>query len=140
MPYRLTAPSAPLPVRALDVEVGSRGGWTVVRVIGDLDLIGVPPLRHLLNQLVDSADEPPHLVIDMSECTFLDSGGIGLLVYAARRLIARGTVLRIVVSPEGRAAAAQVTRFLTLTRVDRFLPLYESVPAAIRGARPVPTH
>ncbi|MFG2917391.1 STAS domain-containing protein [Kitasatospora sp. NPDC048298] len=130
----------------LDVEVGTLEAWTVVRVVGELDCYGAPALRQLLNGLAEphTEQQPLHLVIDMSGCSFVDSGGLGLLIFTSRRMMARGTVLRLVLSPTGNEWAWHVIGFLTNTRIQEFVPMYvpiyESVSAAIHGARPAPAH
>ena len=60
-----------------------------VWVSGDLDYCTSAPLRGAVEEAVDAGAR--ELVIDLSGVTFLDAGGIGVTVLAARRLGARRT-------------------------------------------------
>jgi anti-sigma B factor antagonist len=56
-------------------------GTRVVAVAGEVDLYTAPEFGRAL-ELNGSADG--RIVIDLSECTFLDSTGLGILVQATR--------------------------------------------------------
>src|SRR5262245_59425791 len=59
--------------------------------------------------------------------TFGDSAGVTVLVRVVRQATARGSGLRLA------AAAPAVTRVLALTGVDKLIPVYPSVAAALAG-------
>ncbi|SEE20319.1 anti-anti-sigma factor [Streptomyces sp. 3213] len=69
---------------AFKVNDGERGGWSVLLVSGELDLVTSPVLRQRVHDVV--ADGHHSLVVDLSEVLFCDSSGVGVLI-AARRLI-----------------------------------------------------
>jgi anti-sigma B factor antagonist len=56
-------------------------GWTVV-VRGEIDIATSPELRRQLEQVADD-DEP--IVVDVSDMTFIDSSGLGVLVEVLKR-------------------------------------------------------
>ncbi len=101
----------------------SRDGTVVLAVSGDVDLYVAGELKGLLAHAVD--DGASTLVIDLSHVTFVDSMGLGVLLGAMQRLRAEGGELHLVVpGPELR-------RILEITRIDRLLPLHETVPDAL---------
>lgn len=59
---------------------------TVVHVAGELDLFAAPQLRQRLVDIIERGSA--HLALDLSEVTFIDSTGLGVLVGALKR--ARG--------------------------------------------------
>ncbi|MBK6668350.1 MAG: STAS domain-containing protein [Actinobacteria bacterium] len=56
-------------------------GWSVVRVIGEVDLASAPSMRAALRALPAGAS----VAVDLSDCSLIDSVGIGLLIGGARR-------------------------------------------------------
>lgn len=81
-----------------------------------------------------AAAGPPLLIADMTFTTFIDSSGIRAVVRVSQLARRSGTELRLVVP------AAQVLRTLTITGVDRLLPIYPSVGAALTAPPPDGQH
>ena len=69
------------------VSVHPGDGVTVVDVRGDLDCYTAPQLRAVL---VDLADGPRRVVLDVGGSTFIDSTGLGVLVGGLKRLRQQG--------------------------------------------------
>jgi anti-sigma B factor antagonist len=65
------------------------------------------------------------VVADMTATRFCNSSGISMLVLAHRQAAANGAELRLVVP------AAAVLRALKLVRMERLLPIYPSLDAAL---------
>ncbi len=80
----------------LDVETDGQGR-TVLVARGDVDLQTAPTLRDRIEELAVPG-EP--LVIDLREVGFMDSPGLGTLVYCDRRQRQRGSHL-VLRSPTG---------------------------------------
>jgi anti-sigma B factor antagonist len=93
-----------------------RAGPTLaITVIGDLDVATKPDLVAFLTKALQDNDECVSL--DLSGLTFIDAGGIGLLVGLRNRTRRQGTDLILINSP------ACVERLLFLTGLDkRFTP------------------
>ncbi len=69
-------------------------GETVLALEGELDLGTAEPLRESLFDVIESDGDA--VAVDMSECSFIDSTGLRILVEAARRLGRDGQRLRLI--------------------------------------------
>jgi anti-anti-sigma factor len=68
------------------VTLTEQAEGVIVRVVGEIDIVTAPVLqRHLASAI---ASGRPTIVIDLSETTFLDARGVGVLV-AARKQVGR---------------------------------------------------
>jgi anti-sigma B factor antagonist len=107
--------------RDFDVElVPVRDGVYVVRVIGDLDMATAPTVEERIAPVVAS-----RLVIDLTQCTFLDSAAVRLLTTIARDSGTAGTHLALVASDPG------ILRVLEITAVDDILPVHSTLDEAL---------
>ena len=107
------------------VEVDERDGCVVLTVSGEVDLGTAPRLRETLVGVV--ADGHKHVVVDLSATEFLDSTGLGALVAGFKRLRAHQGDMRLVCTTD------RIRKVFELTRLDRVLPLFESVEDACRA-------
>ncbi|MEV6590337.1 STAS domain-containing protein [Streptomyces acidicola] len=126
-------------VVTLKVTDGEHGGWAVLHVSGEMDLVTSPVLRQRVHDAV--ADGRRSLVLDLSGVVFCDSSGVGVLI-ATRRLIrsCRGE-LRLILPPDGTGAAAggrgqgaHVNRVLGALGVRRLFDVHPDVASAVDGA------
>ncbi|MER7899069.1 STAS domain-containing protein [Streptomyces sp. NPDC096046] len=116
-------------VVTFNVTGGEQGGWAVLHVSGELDLVTSPVLRQRVHDVV--AEGNHCLVLDLSEVFFCDSSGVGVLI-AARRLIrsCQGR-LRLVLPARGAADGSHVNRVLGALGVRRLFDVYGDVDAAL---------
>jgi anti-anti-sigma factor len=105
------------------------GGLRVVTVRGELDLGTAPELEGPLEEAV-GAEEP--LLIDLSECEFIDSTGIAMIVRAWQRL-GNGDASRerVAICSDNE----QVRRVLEITGLEASIPVHESREAAVAALR-----
>jgi anti-sigma B factor antagonist len=107
-------------------------GVCVIAVNGELDLNTTPRLEEQLESAF--ADGSGGLLIDLSNCEFIDSTGIGLIVRAWRRLDADGNS-----DGEGSFALCglsdQVRRLLEITGLDSSIRTFGSREAALAELR-----
>ena len=96
-------------------------GAYVVRVIGDLDMATAPALE----ERIASVGSASRLVIDLTQCTFLDSAAVRLLTTVARDSDTAGTPLALVASDPG------ILRVLEITAVDDILPVHSTLDEAL---------
>jgi anti-sigma B factor antagonist len=99
----------------------------VVTVVGDVDLHSAPELRDRLTSLGDTGAK--HVVVDLSDCEFLDSMGLGVLLGAKKRMARDGRELHVVVT------SPDVRRIFEITMLDRVLDLHATRAEALNGDR-----
>jgi anti-anti-sigma factor len=110
--------------RAGDVEVTREtlpDGAVVVRVEGELDMATSVSLEEALGP----TEAGRQLVIDLTDCTFLDSSAVRLLVGAARAAEESEGKISLVASDPG------ILRVLEIAAVDTMLPVHESLDSAL---------
>ena len=111
---------------AFEVVVEPRvEGATVVRVAGDLDLATVPELERALAEHAFEAG----LVVDLSECAFVDSSCVRLLVDIARETAEAGGKAAVVATEPG------VLRILEITALDTLVSVHPNVDEALELVR-----
>ena len=105
---------APFEVRVGELEHGVR----TIYVRGELDLSTAPDLERPLDQALDSGEGS--VLIDLSQCEFIDSTGIALIVRAWQRLDSgeNGRVLVICSQND------QVRRVLEITGLELSIPVH----------------
>ena len=106
----------------LDVRlegVGDHGG--LVALAGELDLSTIPKLE---GTLLDQVRTQPAVILDLTQLTFIDSSGIGILIEAF--LAANGGSMYTVV-----ADGSQVERVFTIAGITSALPVFSSRDDAI---------
>jgi anti-sigma B factor antagonist len=108
------------------VEVGDlQEGLRTVAVRGELDLSTAPALEGPLNETLDSGEGS--VLIDLSECEFIDSTGIALLVRAWQRLEAGENGRAMVICSHND----QVLRVLEITGLELSIPVHRTRDEAI---------
>lgn len=100
------------------VEVDEATDGATVFVSGDVDLHVAPTLRARLTSLVDAGHS--HVVLDLTEATFLDSMVLGVILAAQKRLAAEGGRFEVVV------ATPEIRRIFEITMLDQVLHLSDS--------------
>lgn len=95
-------------------------GTYVVSVAGELDLYTAPEFEQAVPSL-NGNDE--RVVVDLSECTFIDSTGLGILVQADRG-VGRGALLIV-------ATGLEVLRAFEVSGLDRRLALHPTLDSAL---------
>jgi anti-anti-sigma factor len=94
---------APFAIRA-----ERRDGVARITAIGELDLRTVPLLERAL-EAVDQL-EPPRIVLDLRELSFVDSTGVHAVLRAHIRATENGSVLVVVNSSESVRKVFELTR------------------------------
>jgi anti-anti-sigma factor len=108
-------------------------GVCVIAVRGELDLSTASDLERPLEDAVSSGDAS--VLIDLTECEFIDSTGIALIVRAWQRLDAAADGEgsgRVVISSDND----QVRRVLEITGLELSIPIHstrDQALAALRG-------
>jgi anti-sigma B factor antagonist len=81
----------------LTITVEAQGSEVVMRVTGEIDLVTGEQWRDALQSVIADA-AAQHLVVDLSDVSFISSEGIGTLVVTQQKLAAQGGRLDVVAS------------------------------------------
>lgn len=101
------------------------GGIQVIAVRGELDLSTAPDLERPLQGALQSGEGP--ILVDLSECEFIDSTGIALIVRATQQLENDGAGRTLVVCSYND----QVRRVLDITGLDVSIPVHRTRDEAL---------
>ncbi|RDG35697.1 STAS domain-containing protein [Streptomyces corynorhini] len=113
----------------LKVDESRQGGWTVLHITGELDLMTSPDVRQRVHDAVAAGRR--ELVLDLSQVFFCDSSGVGVLI-ASRRLLhsCRGR-FHLILPARGMEAGSHVNRVLAALGVRRLFEVYPDVSSAV---------
>jgi anti-sigma B factor antagonist len=121
---------SPAPFEATAAKLDD--GVQVVAVRGELDLGSAPDLEPALEQAMAAGD--PSVLIDLTECEFIDSTGIALIVRAWQRIDASAEgdgAGRLVICSDN----AQVRRVLEITGLEHSISIHETREQALQALR-----
>ncbi len=108
------------------VVMEERAGVPVVRAAGEVDVSTAPMLRDCLAELPAGS---PRVVVDLSDVTFLDSTGLGVLVAGQKRVRAaegsEGASLDLVVT------RPQILKVLEVTGLTSIFSIYSNLDEAL---------
>jgi len=115
---------APFEASAAQLDDGVR----VIEIRGELDLSTAPQLEGPLEEAV--ADEGSSVLVDLTNCEFIDSTGIALIVRAWQRTVQDGD------GDGGRGFVIcsrneQVLRVLEITGLELSIPIHRSRDEAL---------
>jgi anti-sigma B factor antagonist len=96
----------------------------VLRPQGRLTMVTAPELRAAVAEAVES--RRVRIVVDLSDCEFVDSSGLGAIIGGLKAARQAGGDLRIA------CVGPQVTTVLQLTNLDRVLRAHDTVAGALR--------
>ena len=111
---------------SVSVSVSVSGTWTIVAIVGEMDLVVEP----LVSELVGA--DARHLVFELRQVTFMDGRGLDLLLRSQRDALKAGGCVRLV------APSRQVRRLLMLTGSNREFTTFASVEEATSVPAPAP--
>jgi anti-sigma B factor antagonist len=115
---------SPAPFEASAIEVD---GVRVIAVRGELDLSTAPALEPALEEALSSSEA---VIVDLTECEFIDSTGIALVVRAWQRIEGDGGRKLVVCSSN-----AQVGRVLEISGLGQSIPIHASREAGLAALR-----
>lgn len=84
---------------------------------GDFDAAGTQEVRGQLEAI--ASKDKGDIILDLSSVNFLDSSGVGAMVFLFKRLFGKGRQLEIA------GARGQPLELLEMLRVDQAIPLYK---------------
>jgi anti-sigma B factor antagonist len=106
----------------LSISTRTEGVYTIVEIVGELDVNTVPRLRERLAALI--ADGHHHLVVDLQGLDFLDSTGLGVLVGGLKRVYPHDGSFQLVCTQE------RILKIFRITGLINVFSIHSSVEAA----------
>jgi anti-anti-sigma factor len=114
----------PIELATIGFEDAERA--TVASIGGEVDMSNAD---RLLDELMAHVGSAPWLVIDLTQCSYLDSAGLRAIARVDLRSRDVGAGLRLVVDPAGA-----IDRVLTMTRMSEVLTVDRSLGQALESA------
>lgn len=109
---------------ALDISTEQLDTATVIRIAGEVDLRTSPQLRSAVTERI--ADKPARVIVELGGVSYMDSSGVGTLVYLKREAERAGCRLVLAgLQPRVRAV-------FEIAQLDRFFTIAGSVEEAAR--------
>lgn len=90
----------------------------VLTIDGELDNETVEEIRRIFNSLIQKHSD---VLVDMSSVSFIDSAGIGSLIYLYKQLQTHGRRLRLI------CKSGQPRDLLSILHIDRTITCYLSI-------------
>ena len=100
-------------------------GTHVVAVTGEIDLFTAPEFKQRVSAPIDAGRT--HVVVDLTETTFIDSSSLGVLIGAHRRLRRLEGTLVIVCSNDA------IAKTFRITGLDGVFTIVTSLDEALNG-------
>jgi anti-sigma B factor antagonist len=104
-----------------DAEID--GETHVIELGGEIDLYTAPEFKERMVELIDGGKK--HIVVDLSEATFIDSTTLGVLVGGVKRLRPTGGALALVCTDQN------ITKIFEITGLDRVFPIHATRDQAL---------
>jgi anti-sigma B factor antagonist len=103
------------------------GDVKVFNLRGELDHATARELRAPLDEAIDAGESA--FLIDLSDCSFIDSTGLSVLVHARSRVLDEGSDRRFeVCCPD-----VQIRRLLEITGIDRAFGVHQTRDEALEA-------
>jgi anti-sigma B factor antagonist len=124
----LSEPKSQVNFQISDSEVDA--DTHVIELGGEVDLYTAPEFKERMVQVIEEGKK--HVVVDLSNATFIDSTTLGVLVGGVKRLRPAGGTLSLVCSDQN------IVKIFEITGLDRVFPIHETREAALssRGEDP----
>jgi anti-sigma B factor antagonist len=106
-------------------EVEDYGRYVLINVHGELDVASEPRFREALLASIGFGDRA--LVVDLHDVRFCAAAGLNSIVTTQK--MTRGLGPGVAVA----GAIPRVRKAFEITRLDRVIPLYDTVPEAVRA-------
>lgn len=106
-------------------DIRYTGQAAVVKLAGEVDMSHSPGVHQALLEVLEN--HPARLVIDLTDVSYMDSSGVGILVDALRRVRVSGGRLALV------AVAPRVLSVLQITELDQFFEMHRTLDEALPG-------
>jgi anti-sigma B factor antagonist len=113
----------------ITTSVAHREGVAVVSIGGEIDLSTAPAFEAAINGALD--EDPPVLVIELSDVSFMASVGLRILVATHEKISKSAQVAVVANNPAA-------SRPIQLTGLDKVISLYPTLDEALIAVGPAP--
>ena len=96
----------------------------LIKLRGEMDATGCAHIRHEIEN-VTNVKEQSNIILDLSLISFLDSSGIGMIVFLYKRLKAQGRSLEVY------GVQGQPQELMELLRIDKVIPVSTGSPETL---------
>jgi len=108
----------------MDITTSTVGGESaLLSVSGELDLYNANRLKEVAVRLLNKRE--PRIIVDLSGLTYVDSSGVGVILYIYTGAHRRG------LSVYFTGVHGNVAKVIALTKLDEFLPILDTVDDAV---------
>ena len=111
----------------LETGVKDVDGIQVLEVAGEIDVYTAPQFKDAVNNIMATGQK--HLIINMSNISYMDSSGFGTLLSATKRLRPAGGTVNLV------GCNRSIERILQITRLNTIFATHENVNDAIKATK-----
>jgi anti-sigma B factor antagonist len=110
----------------LSITRADHGDQTVVHLGGEIDVYTAPLVREKLDEQIQGGRT--RLVVDLTDVTFLDSTGLGVLVGRLKLTRTRGGSMRLVGTDD------RVLKVFAITGLDKVFEIHPTLDAALAAS------
>lgn len=96
-------------------NINAANGNKILKLSGEMDALGCSKIRPSLEELTQQ--DHLHTVLDIHKISFIDSSGIGAIVFLFKRLKEQGRSMEII------GAQGQPQGLMKLLRIDTAIPV-----------------
>lgn len=107
----------------MSFAISSNSKTTLISIPAEFDAHEVEKVRDQLDELVE--DSRCFLVLDFTTTRFIDSSGIGAIVYLYKRIMNRQCQMQLL------RVSGQPRKLMTMLRVDKTIPFIEQLPMPV---------
>ena len=99
----------------------------LIKVTGEIDVYTAPEFKSAVNKAIDAGSL--NLVIDLTNVSYMDSSGFGILLGATKKVRPKGGTINLLGCSEA------ITRMLKITRLDTIFGMHGSMEDALAATK-----
>ncbi|HVP17442.1 MAG TPA: STAS domain-containing protein [Spirochaetia bacterium] len=107
----------------MELKLRKAGAIYVIDVVGEMDLYNAFKLKELVRKMIDG--KVTRYILNLAQVSYMDSSGIGALLYVHSELKKRGLPLRIV------GLGGSVRKVIELTKLIEYFPIVADLATAL---------
>ncbi len=107
----------------MEIQTVEKSGAVIIEITGEIDLYNVPDLKESIQKLI--SDQKFKVIINLAKVTYIDSSGIGALIFGLSSLKKHNGGMRIV------HVSGSVRKVFELTKLTTFFEIYDSEEEAL---------